>query len=253
MKQSSMLLAVLALVSSVVAACGDDDDDGAANGGNTRPEDTGAACETAEDCYPDVAEGALEGEAMCLDRVRDGYCTHECAVDEDCCAAEGECDAGLHQVCSPFESTGTLMCFVSCEEEDVSGAGFDDDGQYCQERASRDFICRSSGGGSQNRKICVPGDCGVGAACASDADCAAGLECSTGLRGGYCTLSGCSTNDECPADSLCVRGPSDTSYCARGCSVASDCSFCRGSELAANCSDEADFVQDGTTGSVCLP
>jgi hypothetical protein len=55
-----------------------------------RPDDTGAACTVADDGYPDVAEGELQGEPVCIDRVRDGYCTHTCESDDDCCAAEGE-------------------------------------------------------------------------------------------------------------------------------------------------------------------
>ncbi len=246
------------LVSATFLAigCGDDDDsgdDGGTSTGGTRPAGTGAICEAPTDCYPDVAEGAIAGEVLCLDRVQDGYCTHQCEVDEDCCGADGECPEGLHQVCSPFESTDGKMCFVSCEGEDLDAAGEDDDSAYCQKFASPDFICRSSGGGSENRKICVPGDCGAGADCASDADCTGDLECNTSLGGGYCGASECTTNDDCPADSACIDRAEGPNLCLKRCAAPSDCSFCRADTTGTSCSDDVVFTDDGETGSVCVP
>lgn len=124
-------------------ACGDQGDSG--NGM------AGAACEVFEDCYPDANLEEIQGDVMCLDRVPGGYCTHTCSSDADCCAAEGECDARL-QVCAPFESTGMMMCFLSCEDADV---GEDDPDGYCHDYASPEFSCRSTGGGSNNRKVCA--------------------------------------------------------------------------------------------------
>ncbi len=249
------VLIVAAAAAFLIPGCGDDEDEGGTGGGTggTRPEGTGSICEAPSDCYPDVEEGAIEGEILCLDRVQDGYCTHECEVDEDCCNAEGECEEGLHQVCSPFESTDTRMCFVSCETEDVDAAGEDDEGTYCQKRASPDFICRSSGGGSENRKICVPGDCGVGADCASDADCTGDLECNTDIGGGYCGARECETNDDCAGDTACVVGDNGTNLCLKRCSADSDCSFCRADATSTACSDEVVFADETETGSVCVP
>jgi hypothetical protein len=122
-----------------VAGC-DDDDDGSA---------VGASCEAAEQCFVELTE-EVEGEPVCLDRVEGGYCTHECVDDANCCAVEGECPNGKEQVCAPFESSNLRLCFLSCEGQE------DGDG-YCDEYAYRGFICRSTGGGSENRKVCVPG------------------------------------------------------------------------------------------------
>lgn len=111
--------------------------------------DTGNSCDVVDDCYPEVDHDELSGTVVCLDRVEAGYCTHECQTDEDCCAADGECaDDAAPQVCAPFESTGRRMCFLSCEGQPDS---------YCSEELSKDFGCRSTGGGSDNRKICSPG------------------------------------------------------------------------------------------------
>ncbi len=133
---------------------------------------TGQACKAASECYPGVAGaadgGAFNGQAaLCLDRVPGGYCTHLCATDADCCAVPGECRTGLKQVCAPFESTGQRMCFLSCEAADVaaavavvgpvaeSGSGSKEDA-YCRSYAAAALGCRSTGGGKDNRKVCLP-------------------------------------------------------------------------------------------------
>jgi hypothetical protein len=112
-------------------------------------ENTGHACTAVEQCYPGVDPADLLGAVVCMDRVTGGYCTHQCIVDTDCCAAAGECETGFPQVCAPFESTGDRYCFLSCE-------GVADEATYCQENANPGFGCRSTGGGSANRKVCVP-------------------------------------------------------------------------------------------------
>jgi hypothetical protein len=220
----------------------------------TRPEDTGAACVSASECYPGVADGELLGDALCLDEVRDGYCTHECENDDDCCAAEGECKINITQVCSPFQSTDMTMCFLSCEADDVDAfPDYADENEYCQREASRDFICRSSGGGADNRRICVPFDCGVGADCGDDADCTGDLECVTTFGGGYCTRQDCSENADCPTGSLCITHGNGNNYCYTECSRESDCSLCRPDGFFATCTDEVVFAEDGTSGTVCAP
>jgi hypothetical protein len=185
--------------------------------------------------------------------VRGGYCTHTCETDANCCAVEGECKTDLPQVCSPFESDDGMMCFLSCEADDVAAdPDAEDDQHFCQRNASPDFICRSSGGGAANRKICVPGDCGVGADCASDADCN-GLSCVTSFGGGYCTERACSLDADCPGDARCVIAGDGNNYCFASCTSAADCSFCRHDGSFATCSDEVVFAEAGASGSVCTP
>jgi hypothetical protein len=246
---------------AVTGGCGDDDDEGQARApvvDSGRPELTGAACATVSDCYQKVEAGALKGEPLCLDRVRDGYCTHLCTADTDCCAVPGECITDFRQVCSPFESTNQMMCFLSCEDADIhavdGGPPPADEQEFCQRGAGFDFICRSSGGGSQNRKVCVPGDCGVGAWCATNEDCDPDLECATGFRRGYCTRpAGCTVNADCPANSFCVTHASGQSYCFRGCASDSDCSFCRPFDDRGTCTNQVTFAEAGTAQSVCVP
>jgi hypothetical protein len=147
MKQLLLVVTLLAVVS-----CGKDDPP-------PQPvENAGSSCTAPSQCYPLVDGGTLKGEVQCLDRVPGGYCTHLCTKDEDCCAIPGECKSGFKQVCSPFESTGKMMCFLSCEASDITAAdaGPVGDTVYCQTYANKAMSCRSSGGGSANRKVCVP-------------------------------------------------------------------------------------------------
>lgn len=139
-----LLCAGLALV-----ACG--------GGGSGARTNTGESCTAASQCFSTVAPGELVGDAVCLDAVPGGYCTHGCTQDTDCCAANGECPLALAEVCAPFESTGQMDCFLSCEDADVSKSGYTDSNAYCANFASAAFICRSTGGGAKNRKVCVPG------------------------------------------------------------------------------------------------
>lgn len=254
MPNRSLFALVIVIVAAVIAAaCGSDDkDDGKGGSGGTgggSPDNVGSACKVAADCFPKIDAGALLGEVQCLDRTDEGYCTHLCTTDADCCAVDGECKTGLKQVCAPFESTGKMMCFLSCESADLGGADAD---AHCRDNVSPDFGCRSTGGGKLNRKVCFPSACGVGETCAVDAECAAGLVCLTSFKGGYCGKSDCQANADCPNGSLCVKN-AGSSYCALGCTAPADCAACRGVDLAATCKSDATFMESGTTGSVCVP
>jgi len=145
---SATLYGCLALL---CVACGGSSKD-------SSPEETGQTCTpTAEapagTCFQDLQE-SIKGDPICLTRVPEGYCTHTCKTDSDCCAVKGECKSGLPQVCAPFESAGAKYCFLTCEASVLSKDT--DETAYCQENANAAFICRSTGGGNENRKVCVP-------------------------------------------------------------------------------------------------
>jgi hypothetical protein len=154
MKRSQLLHAPLWLAAAcaLASACGSSSN----NPGTTT--NTGQSCKTVADCYPGIDAGSLMGEALCLTAVPNGYCTHHCTTDMDCCsvAVPGECPNHLAEVCGPFESTGEMDCFLSCEAADLMKANFTDANAYCQKYANATFICRSTGGGSKNRQVCVP-------------------------------------------------------------------------------------------------
>lgn len=130
---------------------------GMGTGGNMTVEMTGSSCEVVDDCYPRVDHEDLSGPAVCLDKVEDGYCSHECEVDMDCCAAEGECESDLEQVCAPFTNLDLMLCFLSCEDDIIDGSTYESADDFCAEEANPDFICRSTGGGGQNKRVCMPG------------------------------------------------------------------------------------------------
>jgi hypothetical protein len=115
----------------------------------------GQSCIAAAQCYVGLDATALAGQVTCLTPVSGGYCTHACTSDGDCCKVPGECADGRPQVCSPFESAGQMYCFLSCEAALLADAGISD-ATYCETYASASFNCRSTGGGSQNRKVCAP-------------------------------------------------------------------------------------------------
>ena len=121
---------------------------------NNVGEQAGQACESPTQCYPNVDQNQLAGSVVCLGTVEGGYCTHTCTNDSDCCKIPGECETGFPQVCSPFETMKEMQfCFLACESDDV---GEENPDFFCQNHAHLDFSCRSSGGGSANRKVCVP-------------------------------------------------------------------------------------------------
>jgi hypothetical protein len=128
---------------------------GSSSGGGG-PTATGQSCSVATDCYPGLDPASLHGDVQCLTRVPNGYCTHLCVADTDCCAVPGECPQAFAEVCAPFESTGVMDCFLSCEDDAVTASGLADSTTFCQKYANSAFICRSTGGGSKNRKVCVP-------------------------------------------------------------------------------------------------
>ena len=111
-----------------LAACGDDKDG-----------DYYADCAVADDCeLPDDAPE--DAELACLVSSDVGICSHTCDEDSDC---------GDEELCSPFESEDEQYCFLSCEEIP--------DDQTEEEVCGDNATCRSTGGGSDNRKICFPG------------------------------------------------------------------------------------------------
>jgi hypothetical protein len=53
----------------------------------------------------------------------------------------------------PVLANGGLGLALVYRERNLRSGGIS---VYCQSYANRDFICRSTGGGAQNRKVCLP-------------------------------------------------------------------------------------------------
>lgn len=99
-------------------------------------------------------------------------------------------------------------------------------------------------------------DLGVGAQCGSNEDCNQDTEpplgCLTGFKGGYCGLSGCTSDADCPDDAVCVTHTDAVNYCFRACDDKADCNANRDEENESNCSSNIDRADGGTT-KACIP
>jgi len=109
------------------------------------------------------------------------------------------------------------------------------------------------GGGTDADRI------GVGAMCTANADCLQGgdaaivQQCLQQFRGGYCGLTGCTGNVDCPYGSACVAHTDGQNYCFRICLDKGECNLNRTPDVESNCSANIDFV-DGRQGSkACVP
>jgi len=146
-----------AAVVTVLASTACSGSQGNVGGASTGP--VGQSCSQASQCYPGLDAGALGGQVTCLTQLQNGYCTQTCQSDASCCAVPGECIAGFNDVCASFESSGQMYCFLSCDASDIAAApdaGTTDPDTFCQRWANASFTCRSTGGGSANRKFCGP-------------------------------------------------------------------------------------------------
>lgn len=125
-----MRAALLAICVLSIASCNKDskDDD----------DDVYLACEEPEDCV--VPE---DRDAVCLEKADEGFCSWECDADSDCDDAD---DGDFDFVCASFESEEALYCFPACNE----------DAEEEEDECPGSMTCRSTGGGSDNRKICFP-------------------------------------------------------------------------------------------------
>ena len=63
----------------------------------------------------------------------------------------------------------------------------------------------------------------VGDKCSTSNDCPTGTVCDTDSPGGYCLVSGCESDEECPEEAVCVFFRKDLSYCLKKCKKNSDC------------------------------
>lgn len=126
----------------LAAACngGSNDDDDDDDDGPATIEGVYRACAVVEDCQLDHVE-----TPVCIDKGGSGYCTWECLEDADC-DETAEQSEGFDLVCASFESEAEQYCFPSCEVVPDTG------GDGCPPG----FGCRSTGGGSNNRKVCFP-------------------------------------------------------------------------------------------------
>ena len=95
---------------------------------------------------------------------------------------------------------------------------------------------------------------GVGAECNASLACTeTNQACLTEFKGGYCGVSSCAHDTNCPAGSACVTDDNQTNYCFLICADKPDCNVRRSVDNESSCTSSLTFI-DGTMGrKVCRP
>ena len=94
---------------------------------------------------------------------------------------------------------------------------------------------------------------GIGADCNATSDCTtAGEVCLTEFNGGYCGLSGCVHDADCPQGSACVTD-NQTNYCFLVCAAKTDCNLHRSAANESDCTSSLPFVDGAMNRKVCRP
>lgn len=96
---------------------------------------------------------------------------------------------------------------------------------------------------------------GVGAQCTATNECNTDLNemCLTQFKGGYCALSPCTHDTDCPTDSACIHHTDNVNYCFRTCADKAECNTNRDVVNEANCSSTATFVDPVMGRKACVP
>ncbi|MBW2734745.1 MAG: hypothetical protein JRH20_20350 [Deltaproteobacteria bacterium] len=95
---------------------------------------------------------------------------------------------------------------------------------------------------------------GVGAACTVNTDCSeAAKTCLLQFKGGYCGISGCAADTDCPTGSRCVAHDDNTNYCFLVCTDKTQCNVNRPVDAESNCSASVTFVEGDTSVKACIP
>lgn len=93
---------------------------------------------------------------------------------------------------------------------------------------------------------------GVGAQCAGEEDCLAEQMC-LAFKGGYCGITACARDADCPEASACIAHDDGINYCFRVCVDKPDCNANRDVENEANCVGNAVFVDGANGRKACVP
>ena len=97
-------------------------------------------------------------------------------------------------------------------------------------------------------------DRGVGSECTQNSDCTeSGQTCLTKFKGGYCGITPCTHDANCPAGSACIMHTDNINYCFLTCAAKTDCNVNRSSANEANCSSTATFVDGAAGRKACTP
>jgi hypothetical protein len=96
---------------------------------------------------------------------------------------------------------------------------------------------------------------GVGAQCTSNDQCDSATHqvCLMNFKGGYCGITNCMHDTDCPTDSKCVHHTDNMNYCFRTCLDKTECNANRDAVNESNCSSNITFVDPNTGIKACVP
>jgi hypothetical protein len=95
---------------------------------------------------------------------------------------------------------------------------------------------------------------GVGAECGPNLECSeSGQSCLTDFKGGYCGVSGCARDTDCPQGSACVTEDDGVSYCFLVCRDKPECNENRTLDNESSCVSSLTFVDGAMNRKVCRP
>lgn len=111
------------------------------------------------------------------------------------------------------------------------------------------------GPGNEADKVGVGAECSVAADCPvimCDTEPCPDLQCLTQFAGGYCGLTACTADADCPMGSACVTHTDSMNYCFRLCVDKAECNLNRSPAVESNCSANVDFVEP-QSAKACVP
>lgn len=114
--------------------------------------------------------------------------------------------------------------------------------------------CGDDGGGTGTEADRL----GVGAQCTASEECLQvegepPTSCLLQFAGGYCGLSGCAGDEDCPRGSACVAHDDGATYCFLICRDKLECNANREADNAANCSSNVTYTDGAGALKACVP
>lgn len=112
------------------------------------------------------------------------------------------------------------------------------------------MLASACGDGTEADRLGVGAECTVSDECNQDP---VAQECLLQFSGGYCGISECTSDLDCPEASGCVAHTDGFNYCFRVCIDKIDCNRNRSVENESNCSSNVTFVDGDLGRKACVP
>ena len=117
------------------------------------------------------------------------------------------------------------------------------------------IVAACGGAGNEADMVGVGAECAAATDCpvlACDVDPCPVLDCLPQFSGGYCGLTGCAGDVDCPMGSACVAHTDGVNYCFRLCLDKAECNINRSVDVQSNCSASVTFVEP-QSAKACIP